>query len=456
MFFEIIRSEGISHNSYLVGSQGKAAVVDPRRDCEIYLKIAEHSEMTITHIFETHRNEDYCTGSLELAAECHAEIYHGSYLPFAYGKPVRDGDRFPLGSIELIILETPGHTEESISIVLSDHEVSSEPYMVFCGDTLFAGEIGRTDFFGRERDAEMAAKIYDSIGRKILPLGEGVIVCPAHGAGSVCGGVIADHTLTTIGYERRTNRHLIRGREEFIKGRIQEIPYTPPYFRRMEEYNLKGAPLLSKLPHPPRLTIDQVNTLRKQDAQIIDIRAPTGFASGHIPGSLSIWRDGIPSFTGWFVDYERPIVIVDDFNLNPEQVVRQLIRLGYDNLAGFLGGGFPAWYRSAQETASFDTCTVQELNERLQTESDFILDVRDIRNFSSFGHIRGAHHIYVGELPQHLGELPRNKPIIITCDAGYKGSLAASLLARNGFLRITNLLGGMTAWTQAGYPVERT
>jgi hydroxyacylglutathione hydrolase len=183
MLFERIVSEGIAQNSYLIGSGGRAAVIDPRRDCDIYLEIANRNELVITHIFETHRNEDYVIGSLELKKRCGADIFHGSQMTFAYGKPVHEGDRFTLGSLELSVLETPGHTEESISLVLWDTEVSDNPYMVFSGDTLFAGDIARTDFFGEERKAEMAEKIYDSINDKILPLGDGVILCPAHGAG---------------------------------------------------------------------------------------------------------------------------------------------------------------------------------------------------------------------------------------------------------------------------------
>ncbi|OPY36695.1 MAG: thiosulfate sulfurtransferase [Methanoregula sp. PtaU1.Bin051] len=455
MLFEIIRSEGLSHNSYLIGSQGKAAVIDPRRDCEIYTEIAYRADMAITHIFETHRNEDYCIGSLELAAQSGAEIYHGSQLPFVYGRPLHDGDCFKLGNLELTILETPGHTEESVSILLTDHEVSPEPYMIFCGDTLFAGDIARTDFFGRERYAEMAGKIYDSISRKIIPLGDGVIVCPAHGAGSVCGGNIADHSLTTIGYERKTNHNLTIGREEFIKKRSGESPYTPPYFRRMEMCNLNGPAILSQIPRPPHLSIGQINEFIYQGAQLLDIRSPISFASGHIPDSLSIWRDGVPAFAGWYLGYDSPIVIIDDFNLDPEDIVRWLIRLGYDNIAGFLAGGFAAWFKGAQKTVSFGTCTVQQLYERLQTESLFILDVRDIKNFSSVGHINGAHQIYVGELPQHIHNLPKNRWIVVICDTGFKGSLAASFLQKNGFSRITNILGGMTAWINAGFPVEK-
>lgn len=455
MFFEIVRSQGLSHTSYLVGSQGRAAVIDPRRDCGIYLDIAERADLVITHIFETHRNEDYVIGSSELAAQCGARIYHGSQLPFAYGNPVHEGDRFPLGSLTLSVLETPGHTEESISLVLVDREVSDDPFMVFTGDTLFAGDIARTDFFGRERRAEMAGKIFDSICNKILPLGDGVIVCPAHGAGSVCGGEIADHPFTTIGYERKTNRFLKMKRGDFARLRVEESPYVPPYFRRMEEYNLKGAPLLHGLPRPPRLGIPSVQDLRAHGAQVLDIRSPTSFAAGHIPGSLSIWRDGVPAFAGWYLEYGRPVVIVDDFNLDTDMVVRSLVRLGYDTIAGSLAGGFPAWSRGAQETGSLNTCSVQQLRDGLETEPPFLLDVRDIRNYRSIGHIRGAHHCYVGELARNLGQIPKNRPVTVICEAGYKGSLAASVLAMNGYRSVTNVLGGMQAWVKAGFPVER-
>lgn len=455
MLFEKVRAEGISHNSYMVGSQGTAAVIDPRRDGEIYLEIANKAGAVITHIFETHRNEDYCIGSLDLAAQCGAGIYHGSQLPFAYGNPVHEGDRFTLGSLDIRILETPGHTEESISLVLRDHDVSDDPLMVFCGDTLFAGDIARTDFFGMERRDEMAGKIFDSITGKILPLGDGVIVCPAHGAGSVCGGDIADHPFTTIGYQRRTNRFLKMSREEFIRYRKEESPYTPPYFRTMEEYNLRGAPILNRIPCPPHLGIAAVKEYIKGGAQVLDIRSPASYAAAHIPGSLSIWRDGIPAYAGWYLDYQHPILLVDDFNLDTGTVVRNLIRLGYDNIAGFLAGGFGVWLKSGLEAGSLGTCTVHQLHEKLEMESPFILDVRDIRNYRSFGPIKGAHHIYAGELPLHLSEIPRDRPIVVTCDAGMKGSLAASYLARNNYRNVTNLLGGMQAWMKAGFPVEK-
>lgn len=455
MIFERIFSEGLAHNSYLIGSGQKAAVIDPRRDCGIYQDIAGRHEYAITHIFETHRNEDYVTGSLELKERCGAGIFHGSRMDFLYGSPVQEGDRFTLGALEITVLETPGHTNESISLVVRDREVSGEPYMVFCGDTLFAGDIARTDFFGQDRKAEMAETIFSAITEKILPLGDGVIVCPAHGAGSVCGGEIADHPFTTIGYEKKTNPVLALGKEDFVAKRITESPYLPPYFRKMETYNKNGAPLLPRGYHLRPLAIHDVNELRRAGCQVIDIRAPTSFGAGHIRGSLSLWRDGISAFLGWFADYEKPIVLIDDFNRDLEPVCRACLRLGYDRIAGFLAGGFPAWTKAAQEIGSLPTCSVLELKERLETETPFLLDVRDIKNRRAFGFIRGSEHIYVGEVAQHLDRIPRNEPVFVFCDAGYKGSLAASFLAARNYHNVTNVLGGMSAWKAAGFRIEK-
>jgi hydroxyacylglutathione hydrolase len=454
MLFERIVSEGLAHNSYIIGDAGKAAVIDPRRDGDIYLEIAARNACTITHIFETHRNEDYCIGSPALAQQCGAAIFHGSAMDFAYGNPVHDGDIFTFGSLSLQVLETPGHTEESISLVVRDLKSGEAPYLVFCGDTIFAGDIARTDFFGDARKEEMANKIYDSIVQKILPLGDGTILCPAHGAGSACGSVIADHPFTTAGYEKATNSLIRRGKDEFVSVRKTESPYLPPYFRTMERYNREGKPSLFAPPLPHRLTVPGLDRLRKAGCQILDIRAPAGFAGSHIPGSISLWRGGISSFAGWFLNYEDPIIIIDDYNQNLEQVTRQLFRMGYDNINGVLAGGIGAWYKSAREIGTTGACSVQDLKEQLDRSTPFLLDVRDIRNRRAFGHIRNSHHIYVGDLPHRLREIPANEPIFVYCDAGYKGSLAASILAQNHYHSVTNVLGGMTAWKEAGFRIE--
>jgi len=452
MWFERIVSEGLAHNSWIFGTGGVAAVVDPRRDCEAYLDLAREHDAVITYIFETHRNEDYVSGGPELAARSGAQIFHGARMAFHFGTPVRDGDRFMLGTLAVRILETPGHTEESITIVVADTGVSDEPYLVFSGDTLFSGDIARTDFFGEERKVEMAAAIYDSITGKILPLGKGAILCPAHGAGSVCGGDIADLPISTIGFEERTNPQLLITKEEFVAKRITESPYLPPYFRQMEQVNRDSPPLLGSVPAPRPLQPAEVQEMIRSGCQLVDIRSPTAFAGGHIPGSISIWREGLPAFAGWVLDYSRPIVVIDDFNCEIPRALPHFVRLGYDNVTGWLAGGFPAWFRAALPVETTGACTVQELFQKLGKKDLFLLDVRDIKKRMTQGHIPGSHHIYVGELPEHINEIPKDRPIYVYCDAGYKGSLAASLLAMRGYDKVTNVLGGMQAWIRAGFP----
>ena len=244
-------------------------------------------------------------------------------------------------------------------------------------------------------------------------------------------------------------------KQDFVSARIEESPYVPPYFRKMEQYNKEGAPLLQKIPDIRPLSISEVNTLRKPGCQVLDIRSPTSFGAGHIPGSISIWREGLPAFIGWILNYEQPIVIVDDFNLSLDTVQRHFIRLGYDNIAGYLAGGFPLWTKAAQDIAVLPTCSVQQLRARLENESPYIFDVRDSKNWNSVGHIRHAHHRYIGELPDHIDEIPKDVPVIVICDAGYKGSLAGSILARHNYTNLTNVLGGMTAWKRVGFDIEK-
>lgn len=455
MLFERFISEGLAHISWLIGSGGQAAVIDPRRDCEIYLDAAAEGGVKITGIFETHRHEDFASGSAELAEACGAPVYHGARLPFSFGTPVRDNDRFPFGSLVLTVRETPGHTSESISIVVTRTASPDLPYLVFTGDLLFAGETGRVDLGDPAKTGSRAAEMYDSIAKKILPLGDNTIVCPAHGAGSVCGGEIQDYPLTTIGYERVVNPVFIEDRARFIATKTAEHLYSPPYFRVMERGNLNGWPRRPVQPHPEPALSSGVRDIIASGVQVVDIRSPAAFAGGHIPGSLSIWRDGIPAFAGWFLGYETPILLIDDFNTHLSAVQRDLRRLGYDNPVQYLAGGFIAWAKQGGTVAQCGTCSVVEAARRRETESPFILDVRDIRNRQENGYIAGSRHTFVGEIPGRFAEIPRNRDILVYCDAGYKGSIAASLLLRNGYTRVTNILGGFTAWVNAGFAVER-
>jgi len=254
MIFRKIRSEGLSHNSYFIADSGDAAVIDPRRDCQVYLDLASSSGSRITHIFETHRNEDYVSGALELSGRTGAAVYHGAALDFSFGRPVLEADRFRIGRLELAVLETPGHTRESISLVMCDLSVSRDPLVIFTGDALFAGDVGRTDLLGPEKAEWAAGTLYDALHGKVLPLGDGVIVCPAHGAGSVCGGEIADLELSTIGFERAHNPCFQLDRESFIAMKNSEHQYRPPTSRRWRGSTGPGRRSSPTFPAPFRWT----------------------------------------------------------------------------------------------------------------------------------------------------------------------------------------------------------
>jgi len=452
MLFEKIKSEILAHNSYLVGSQGEAAVIDPRRDCLIYADIAEKMNMNITRIFETHKNEDYVIGSRELERPTGAPIYHGARENFQFGNDVREGDIFSVGTLEISVLETPGHTIESISLVLRDRAVSDKPLMVFSGDALFAGDVGRTDLAGEDQREAMSSMLYESLHEKILPLGDDVIVCPAHGAGSVCGGAISDREYTTIGYERKTMPLLQMEKDEFVEKKVNEKLSEPPYFTMMRKLNREGPPILGNLPYLMAFDADEVLEYQKQKkGQILDIRSPTSFAGGHIPDSIHVWRGGLPAYIGYILNYEDPIILIDDFNLDFDATVRHFVRLGYDNIAGYLAEGFPKWFKAGKEIESTNTWSVHDLHEYLNDESIYILDARKPGEWNK-GHISGAHHIYVGDLEQNLERVPRDKHIVVHCDAGFKSSIAASILQRNGFAQVTNVLGGTKGWKAAGFP----
>jgi hydroxyacylglutathione hydrolase len=300
----------------------------------------------------------------------------------------------------------------------------------------------------------MSGALFHSIHNTILPLGPGVIACPAHGAGSVCGVGIVDHGITSIGYEQRTNPVLVLAKEDFVQGKMREHHYIPPYFRQMEIYNQNGPPPLARLPEILPLPLRDFVERQKEDIQLLDIRGPSAFAGAHIPGSLSIWEEGLGSFMGWFLDYDRPIAFIFDYEPDLSQVAAECIRLGYDRFAGYLAPGFSAWFKSGKAIESTALWSVQDL-KRWVGEDLFLLDVRDLNNRRAVGAIPGSHHIYVGHLPERLQEIPQESQIVTYCDAGFKGSLAASILQRHGYRRVANLLGGMTAWVSAGYSVEQ-
>ncbi len=464
ILFRRIKSEGLAHNSYFVASGEEAILIDPRRDCDVYMDLAQQEGVRIARILETHRNEDYVAGSREVADRTGAEILHGrgEGFEFGYGRTVEDGEEFEFGSARVRAIHTPGHTGESMSYALYDLDRgggeggggggggADQPVMVFTGDALFIGDVGRTDLYGKELAQRMAADLYRSIFERILPLGDGVILCPAHGAGSVCGGDISERDESTLGLERVRNPALRMGREEFIRFKSEEGLEGQPYFRRMADLNLK-PPVLGSLPIPKPLSPGEFRRSAEAGAVILDTRQPAAFGA-HIPKSYSVRLDRIPVFAGWVLPYDRLILLVLEREGDAVAAARCLIRQGYDNVGGYLRGGIEEWYNEGLPLAHLGLLSAQELKDGLDEGRDLlVLDVREKREWDE-GHIAGARRIYVGHLKERLGEVPRGREIVVICSSGNRSTVAASLLLREGF-RASSVLGGMNSWRAAGFQV---
>jgi len=451
MLFERIESKGLAHYSYIVGDGQEAVVIDPRRDCDIYVQKTAQAGLRIAHVLETHRNEDYVVGSSELATRTGAQVWHAdAQLDYQYGKPVEEGQTWVVGRLKVQAIHSPGHTPGSMSYLI--HEPSGAPWMVCTGDALFAGDVGRVDFLGMDRAPEMAGLLYDTIFNKLLPLGDGVIVCPAHGSGSACGGAIADRVWTTIGLERRLNPKLqFTDRDAFIAHTARQLEY-PPYFRRVEEWNLVRGPLLGTLPMPTPLS-PQAFADKAQNAIVIDTRSELGFGTAHIPGALSIPLGHLPRFAGWFLPLDRPILLVNETD-DPIEATRYLIRLGYDDLAGYLAGGMWAWHTAGRESSSTRMITVQELCRHLDAHEDaWILDVRSDAEVEA-AQVPDAQHIHLTQLPHHLDEVPKDRTVTIFCGSDVRATMAASLLQRAGWTDLAVVLGGLAGWSSTTCPLE--
>jgi len=451
LLFERFVSEGLAHYSYIIGEGKQAVVIDPRRDCDVYIEAATREALAITHVLETHRNEDYVSGSLELSHRTGAKILHSGHepLPYGYGEAIHEGEEIPIGKLKIGALHTPGHTLGHMSYVLYD--ALGAPWMVFTGDTLFAGEVGRTDFYGRDNLAKMTGLLYESLYHKILPLGDGVIVCPAHGAGSVCGSGIADRVWTTVGLERRLNPRLQFAEKERFVTHAARMLQRAPYFERMEALNLQGAPVLGTLPVVRPLAGSEFAE-RAEHAYVVDTRVPMSYAAAHVPGSVALWEVELPNYAGWLLDYEKPLLLVGDRN-DLRRVVRYLIRLGFDQIEGFLAGGMLEWHRAGLPSAHVNTLTVQQLCHRLDEDRDtWILDVRGAEEVEA-QEIPGAHHIHIKEFPGRMDEVPADRPVQVFCGSGVRSTIVASLLRRAGWENLAVVLGGLAGWNSTSCPL---
>jgi hydroxyacylglutathione hydrolase len=453
MFIETVKDEGIAHLSYLVGDGNEAVVIDPRRDCDIYVELARQRGAEIVAVLETHRNEDYVIGSSELEARLSIPVYHGAALDFAYGQPLSQGEEVRAGRLRFRCLETPGHTPESLSFALFDDSTGDSPLGVFTGDALFVSDVGRTDLTPDDREA--AEQLYASIFEKLLTLGDEVVLYPAHGAGSVCGSGMADRDFSTLGYERRHNPMLQLDRESFVKRKMAEVHGVPPYFREMEHLNEKGAPRLMTLPELPGLDDTAFAEAMKTDALVVDTRSAAAYAGASIPGSIALPLPLLGAYAGWLLPYRHPILLVSEDRAEAEEAVRTLVRLGYEQLRGMLQGGIMSWLTSGRSYDQVPPVDAKTLSGRAREgfPGSRLVDVRKQEEFDA-ERLPGSVHMYLGSLVQRMEELPKDVTLTTFCGSGQRATVAASLLKRGGFRNLEVALGSMQACKSVGCPTE--
>jgi hydroxyacylglutathione hydrolase len=453
MILEKVKTPGLAQIGYLLGDKGQAVVVDPRRDVEPYLELAAKHGLAIHHVIETHRQEDYVIGSAELARRTGAKVVNGCHELFGRGDiRLGDGEELALAGYKIRALHTPGHTPEGMCYAVFLDDVPDIAWGVFTGDSLFIGETGRTDLPDPLRTGENAGRLYDAIHSKLLPLGEQTQLWPAHGSGSVCGGRIADRDESTLGLERQSNPVFVQSRSDFVAAKIAERIPRPPYFELMERLNLEGgAPLAQSW---TCVRVLSASAFQEQIAEgiVIDARDADAFACGHVPNSYSIWLGGLSVFAGWIVKEGVRVFLVLPEMRDLESAVLALARVGVDKVEGVLAGGFAAWRNAGLPVARITATMPSELSERASRR---VLDVRDDREFEE-GHIAKASHLYVGYVERSLDRvrpgLERREDIVVTCSVGHRASLASSILLRQGYPKVFNLLGGMTAWNKLDLP----
>jgi len=453
MFFRRLVSDGLAHYSYLLGDGGEAIVVDPRRDVAAYIEVAQQQGLRIVGILETHRHEDFVVGSVALSDRCGAPIWHADgELPYEYGEPVTDGRIWRMGGVSVRAIETPGHTPGSVCYLV---ERGGSPWAVMTGDALFAGDVGRVDLPDPSEQAVDAAaqSLYEALTRRILPLGDGVLVMPAHGAGSPCGTAISDLPWTTLGIEREGNPMLALDSEAAFVEAAGKVHERPPYFRLVEPQNLVGVTAYESLAVPPPLSADEVAELASE-ATVLDVRSALAYAAGHIPDALGISVERLASLAGWNLDGQRPIVIVPD-ERGPDIACRTLSRMGFENVVGYLRGGFESWLVSGREMRRMGTVTVSELCRGIDDGQDLhVLDVRSAAELQGGGAIPGSQHIHVTQMRGREDEVPTDQPVVVFCGSGIRAAVAASVLERAGHRNVRVVLGGLSAWRSTTCPLS--
>jgi hydroxyacylglutathione hydrolase len=388
---------------------------------------------------------------VELAEKTGADIWHADgQADYRYGNQTEPGQEWKFGEYTLRALNTPGHTPGSVSYLLTTK--SNSPYMVFTGDTLFAGSAGRTDLIDKVKSEEFAEKLHESIFSKILPLGEGVILCPAHGAGSACGSSISSREWTTLGIEKRENPVLQnRDRSSFVK-QAGKVHLKPPYFTKMEVLNLEGPRIPRDMPRFVPLSASEAEE-KARSCTVLDVRSETSFGAAHIPGSLFIQQGSAASYAGWFMDPDKPYIIVTDGD--PADTRLTLLRMGFFRGEGYLTGSMHSWFTAGKQSGSVPMVVVEDFCRKLDKGDDvWILDVRSREELETDGKIPGAVNIPIKEFGERSGEVPEEENIHIFCGSGLRATTAASILKQQAYPKVSVILGGFSGWTSTKCPIS--
>lgn len=445
---------GIAHCSYLLGAASSCVIIDPARDPAPYVKAAEEEGFLINGILLTHLHADFVSGHLDLHSCTEAPIYAPKSADCRFPhNPVHEGTQITLDDCSIEVLETPGHTPEHVSYVVTHRSRGNEPVAVFPGDTLFVGDVGRPDLFpGRSR--ELSAALYSSLHDKLLHLPDHCEVYPAHGAGSFCGRALSAKRSTTIGYERRYNPALqIPDKESFIKKLTENMPPSPDHFSRCSAINRDGPTLISELKKPLYLKPNQVKTrYESEEVCILDVRSYGEFGSMHVPGSLNVDSEvNFSTFAGWIVPPDRDIILVTHHPDQVYQVCNMLWRVGIDRVSGVLKGGMQSWALSGLRQGHIPVISVHDLKEMLDRDEELqILDVRTADEHAGY-HIPGAIHIHWPDIRTEYDKLEKERPVAVLCGTGVRSGTACSMLKQKGFSLIYNVAGGYTAWITVGF-----
>ena len=464
MYFERIYEKGLAQASYIIGCQStkEAIVIDPKRDIDTYLQIAEGENLRITHITETHIHADFLSGTLELANATGAEIYlsneGGSDWQYQFDHiGLNDGDTIKVGNLIFEVFHSPGHTPEHISFILTDTPASSEPVMIFTGDFVFVGDVGRPDLLEKAAGIEGtmiqgARQMFRSLKRfKNLP--DHLQVWPAHGAGSACGKALGAVPSSTIGYEKLSNWALkIDDEKFFIQSLLEGQPEPPKYFAMMKKLNKIGPVIINSFDHPVKLNPEEFRKVLTKDYQLVDTRDKLSFSGGHIKGSINIQdNNSFSTWAGWMLDYRRPIILIAQDH-RADFLKRALLRIGMDNLAGYVSD------IEKLESSGFKMEILNQINveDLMQDLSSY--KIIDVRNYTEFdqAHLPASSNIHTGYLEKNLKKIHRDERILVYCTSGDRSAIASSFLLRNGYKNVFNLTGGINGWIQAGGQIEKT